>query len=303
MEIAADFPKKVKIVEVGARDGLQNEATHIPTSVKIDFINRLSETGLRAIEVTSFVSPKWIPQLSDHSEVFTQIVKKPLIQYSAFVPNVKGLEMAIEAGVKEVAVFSTPSEKFSKKNVNFSVHENLENIEKMIKLATDQKVKVRGYISCVLGCPYEGEINPQSVADLAGTLLTMGCYEISLGDTIGTGTPFKTATLMQTVLKSVPKNQLAVHFHDTFGQALVNIYVALSYGIATIDSSIAGLGGCPYAKGASGNVATEDVLYMLRGMNIETHVDFAKLISVSRFISTYLKKLPPKVAQAFANAE
>ncbi|HVX00688.1 MAG TPA: hydroxymethylglutaryl-CoA lyase, partial [Candidatus Babeliaceae bacterium] len=273
------------MVEVGARDGLQNESKNIPTQIKIEFINRLSETGLSVIEATSFVSPKWIPQLADHSEVFQGIKKNPNISYPVFVPNVKGLRLAMAAGVKEIAIFSTPSEEFCRRNINCLVAENMQNISELMLLAKENNIRVRGYISCVLGSPYHDEVTPDSVAEMTEKLNHLGCYEISLGDTIGVGTPMGTKKLLTTVLQKVNADQLAVHFHDTYGQALANIYVALECGIAVIDSSVAGLGGCPYAKGATGNVASEDVLYMLNGMGIHTGVDLDKLIEVGRFIS------------------
>lgn len=295
------FPTQVKIVEVGPRDGLQNESKFIPTDVKIDLINRLSDTGLTVIEATSFVSPKWIPQLADHKDVFMGIRKKPGISYPVLVPNLKGFDEAIALGVKEIAVFTTPSEQFSQKNTHCSVAESLERISEVVNKAQQHDVKIRGYISCVLGCPYEGEITPAKVAVIADKLFKMGCYEISLGDTIGVGTPLKTQQLLLTVAKDIPVSQLAVHFHDTYGQALANIYVALQQGIATIDSATAGLGGCPYAKGATGNVATEDVLYLLNGMNIKTNVDLKKIIAVGQYISEYLGRKPQsKVSLAFS---
>lgn len=284
------FPEAIKIVEVSPRDGLQNEAKIVPTDVKIEFINRLSETGLSAIEVTSFVSPKWVPQLADHKSVFKQINKKLNISYPVFVPNLTGLKNAIEVGVKEISVFTTPSELFCKKNINATVSESLEQISKMVKEAHQNSLLVRGYVSCVLGCPYEGEISPLSVANITQKLIDFGCYEVSLGDTIGIGTPSKTKNLLENVLKkTLPKN-LAVHFHDTYGQALVNIYVALEHGIAVVDSSVAGLGGCPYAMGASGNVATEDVVYMVEGMGIKTGINLQKLNEVGRFITKHLNR-------------
>lgn len=286
------FPSKVKIVEVGPRDGLQNESQLIPTNVKIDFINRLSDTGLSAIEVTSFVSPKWIPQLADSRDVFKGITKKPGISYPVLVPNAKGLESALEVGVKEIAIFSTPSEQFSKKNTNCSVAESIKRMSEIIHIAKKHELRIRGYLSCVLGCPYEGEISVSKVVQLADTLFRMGCDEISLGDTIGVGTPIKTKQLLETVLQNIPREHVAVHFHDTYGQALTNIYVALEQGISIIDSSIAGLGGCPYAKGATGNVATEEVVYMLQGMGIETGIDLQKLIATGRFISQALGRKP-----------
>lgn len=284
------FPKKVKIVEVGPRDGLQNESKIIPTSIKIDFINRLSETGLSVIEATSFVSPKWIPQLADHSEVYQGINKSNHINYPVIVFNKQGFENALAAGVKEIAVFTTPSELFCKRNANCTVLESIERIKAITQLAAMHHIRVRGYISCVLGCPFEGTIDPKSVEGIAKQLIDLGCYEISLGDTIGIGTAGTTHTLLKTVLKNISKDIIAVHFHDTYGQALANIYVALEHGIHVIDSSVAGLGGCPYAKGATGNVATEDVLYMLNGLDIDTGIDMHKLINVGCFITTYLER-------------
>ena len=284
------FPKKVKIVEVSPRDGLQNEKKILPTQIKIDFINRLSETGLKVIEATSFVSPKWIPQLADHETVFKKIKKFKNISYRVLVPNAKGFENALKCDVEEISVFTTPSELFSKHNTNMTVAESLKNIELVIKLAKKNHLKVRGYLSCVLGCPYQGKMDPKSVTALAEKLLALGCYEISLGDTIGVGTPSSTQKLLNTLFKKISPKKLAVHFHDTYGQALANIYVALEKGIATIDSSVAGLGGCPYAKGASGNVATEDVIYMLQGMNIKTGVDLEKIIKVGQWITHYLNR-------------
>lgn len=295
------FPTYVKIVEVGPRDGLQNESQTIPTNIKIEFINRLSETGLSVIETTSFVSPKWIPQLSDHHNVFEGITKKPGVSYPVFIPNARGLKNAVEVGVKDIAIFSTPSEKFCQKNVNCSVTECLNRATEITNMAKEHQLRVRGYISCVLGSPYGDEVTPQSVADLAEKLLQLGCDEISLGDTIGVGTPGKTKILLDAVLKKVPNDKLAVHFHDTYGQALVNIYVALENGIAVVDSSVGGLGGCPYAKGATGNVATEDVLYMLNGMGIKTGVDLKKLVETGRFVLTHLsKQTNSKVSRALA---
>lgn len=284
------FPTQVKMVEVGPRDGLQNESAIIPTDIKIEFINYLSETGLSVIEATSFVSAKWIPQLSDHQEVFKGIKKKENINYPVLVPNLTGFNQALAAGVKEISIFTTPSEQFSQRNTNCSVADSLKRISEVIAVAKHHDIRVRGYLSCVLGCPYEGNISPNSVADLADKLFQLGCYEISLGDTIGVGTPIKTKNLIETVSKKIPRENLAVHFHDTYGQALANIFVALESGIEVIDSSVSGLGGCPYAKGASGNVASEDVLYMLNGMGIKTGVNLEKLMAAGNFISTYLKR-------------
>lgn len=286
------FPKHVKIVEVCPRDGLQNEIKNIPTQVKIDFINLLSDTGLTVIETTSFVSPRWVPQLADNREVFAGIEKKPNVAYPVLVPNLKGLEAAIAVGVQEIAVFSTPSEQFSQHNTHCSVAESLRRIEEVLDLAKQNHIRIRAYISCVLGCPYEGKMAAEKVANLADKLFKMGCYEISLGDTIGVGTPLATQHLLELVSQYVPISKLAVHFHDTYGQALANIYAALSLGIAIVDSSVAGIGGCPYAKGATGNVATEDVLYMLNGMGIETGVDLKKLLAAGRFISQHLDRQP-----------
>ncbi|EKD73726.1 MAG: hypothetical protein ACD_45C00210G0002 [uncultured bacterium] len=284
------LPKFVKLVEVSPRDGLQNETKTIPTPIKIEFINRLSETGLTVIEATSFVSPKWIPQLADHDEVYRSITKKKSISYPVLVPNKQGFDNALLAGVKEIAVFTTPSETFCQRNTNCTVAESLQKISEIAKAAKANHVRMRGYLSCVLGCPYEGDITPKAVTDLAEQLMQLGCYEISLGDTIGIGTAGKTKMLLETVMQKMPVEKIAVHFHDTYGQALVNIYVALQLGVQVVDSSVAGLGGCPYAKGASGNVATEDVLYMLNGLHIETGVDLKKLIDVGRYITQYLEK-------------
>ena len=294
------FPTEVKLVEVSPRDGLQNEKQIVSTEIKIDLINQLSETGLTVIEATSFVSPKWIPQLADGPQVLDGIQKKAGVSYPVLIPNVKGLENALCYGVKDIAVFTTASETFSQKNTNCSVEESLIRIEAVIKLAKEHNISVRAYLSCVLGCPYEGEIAKEKTVELALKLFQMGCNEISLGDTIGVGTPSKTHELIECAIKKIPVKSLAVHFHDTYGQALANIYAALSQGIAIIDSSVSGLGGCPYAKGATGNVATEDVLYMLNGMNIKTGVDLKKLIKVGQFISQQLgRKSQSKVNLAY----
>lgn len=296
------LPKRVKIVEVAPRDGLQNEAKTIPTATKIDFINRLSQTGLSVIEATSFVSPKWIPQLGDASEVFAGIDKERGVTYPVLVPNVTGLKAAMAVGVKEIAVFTTASEKFSQKNTNCSVKESMERIAQVVTVAKQHQLRVRAYLSCVLGCPYEGEMAPEKTAKLAQELAALQCDECSLGDTIGVGTPLKTQQLIEKVAAVIPIEKIAVHFHDTYGQALVNIFAAMQMGVAIIDSSVAGLGGCPYAKGASGNVATEDVVYMLNGMGIETGVDLAKLVNVGRFISAILgHAVTSKVNTAFSD--
>ncbi len=293
------FPSKVSIVEVGARDGLQNEKAVLSAKDKIHLVNLLSASGLKRIEAGSFVSPKWVPQMADSNEVFKGISRTKEVVYSALTPNLKGFEAALAVGVDEVAIFGAASESFSQKNINCSISESLKRFEPVIAAANTHKIPVRGYVSCVMGCPYEGEIASESVALVSKTLHGMGCYEISLGDTIGTGNPASTARLLEHVCQQVPVADLAVHFHDTYGQALVNIYTALQYGISNIDSAVAGLGGCPYAKGASGNVATEDVLYMLNGLGIETDVSMDKLLVATEFISSVLDRKPvSKVANA-----
>lgn len=280
----------VKLVEVSPRDGLQNEKKIVSTGIKVELVNRLSATGLATIETTSFVSPKWIPQLADHSEVYQRITKQQEISYPVVVFNKRGLIDALAVGVREIAVFTTPSEKFCQRNANCSVAENLQEITELMQIAKQHAIRVRAYISCVLGCPYEGNMLPTAVASLAEKLMALNCDEISLGDTIGVGTPGKTKTLLQAVINRIPVTALAVHFHNTYGQALANIYVALENGIRVIDSSVAGLGGCPYAKGASGNVASEDVIYMLHGLGVKTGVDLEKLIKVGHFIAHYLEQ-------------
>lgn len=284
------FPQTVKIVEVGPRDGLQNEKNFLPTAIKIEFINRLSQSGYTAIETTSFVAPKWIPQLADHSEVFAQIKKYSHISYSVLVPNQQGFEAALTLGVKEVAIFTAASQSFTHKNINCSIEESFERFTPIIKEAIANNIKVRGYVSCALGCPYEGDIAPSVVANIAKQLYELGCYEISLGDTIGVGTPLKAQKMLETVASNVPIQYLAGHFHDTYGQALANIFAVMELGMNVFDSSIAGLGGCPYAKGASGNVATEDLVYMLHGMNIQTGLDLAGIIDTGIFICDQLGK-------------
>jgi hydroxymethylglutaryl-CoA lyase len=297
----AALPKKVRIVEVGPRDGLQNEKMEVPTQVKLELIARLADAGLPAVEATAFVSPKWIPQMADHTEVLEGIRRKPGVSYPVLTPNLKGFEAARAAGATEVAVFGAASESFSKKNINCSIAESLERFRPVADAARRADIKVRGYISCVLGCPYEGEIAPGKVAEVARALHDMGCYEISLGDTIGTGTPGKTKAMIEACAKAVPIAQLAGHYHDTYGQALANIYASLEMGVATFDSSVAGLGGCPYAKGASGNVATEDVVYLLNGLGIDTGIDLAKLVATGQWICGVIGKEPQsKAARAIA---
>jgi hydroxymethylglutaryl-CoA lyase len=293
--------RDIRIVEVGPRDGLQNEKQMIPTSVKVELINQLSETGLPAIEATSFVSPKWVPQMGDAFQVMQQIQRNPNVDYPVLTPNVKGLEKALEAQVKEVAIFGAASETFSHRNINCSIEESLKRFTDVMRIAKEKGIRVRGYISCVLGCPYEGQIDPVKVTKVAEKMLDMGCYEISLGDTIGVGTPGSMRTLLRTILPHIPVERLAVHCHDTYGQALANILVAIDMGVRTVDSAIAGLGGCPYAKGASGNVATEDVVYMLNGLGLRTGVDLDRLIKTGNFIAAQLgRENGSKVARALS---
>jgi len=280
----------VRIVEVGPRDGLQNEPGSVPTAVKVELIERLADAGLPAVEATAFVSPKWVPQMADHTEVLERVRRKPGVSYPVLTPNLKGFEAARAAGAKEVAVFGAASESFSKKNINCTIAESLERFSPVVSEAKKHNVKVRGYVSCVLGCPYEGEVKPAKVAEVAGALYDMGCYEVSLGDTIGVGTPGKTKAMIEACAKRVPLDKLAGHYHDTYGQALANIYASLEMDLATFDASIAGLGGCPYAAGASGNVATEDVVYMLHGLGIRTGVDLDKLVEIGDWISDFLKR-------------
>lgn len=284
------LPKTVRLVEVGPRDGLQNEQQPISVADKVQLVNDLSAAGLGYIEVGSFVSPKWVPQMAGSAEVFAQIEQRPGVTYAALTPNLKGFEAALEAGVREVAVFAAASEAFSKRNINCSIDDSLLRFEPLMAAAARHSVRVRGYISCVLGCPYEGAVDPSRVAEIAAELIGMGCYEVSLGDTIGVGTAGDTRRLIDAVSKRVPREQLAGHFHDTYGQALANIHAALLDGIAVFDSSVAGLGGCPYARGATGNVATEDVLYLLNGLGIDTGVDMQRLVSAGERICQVLGK-------------
>ena len=284
------LPTSVKIVEVGARDGLQNEATTIPTTVKLKLITMLVNAGLSVIEATSFVSPKWIPQLADQKEVMARLPKTKKVSFPVLTPNLKGFENAVAAGAKEVAVFAAASESFSKKNINCSIKQSIAQYQSVFSRANELNIPVRGYVSCVLGCPYEGDLDQKQVTEVADRLFQAGCYEISLGDTIGVGTPGKTKALISQISQSIPVENLAVHFHDTYGQALANIYAALQTGVSVIDSSVAGLGGCPYAKGASGNVATEDVVYMLNGLSINTDINLDKLVDAGDYISQYLQR-------------
>lgn len=298
----AAFPDVVKIVEVGARDGLQNEKA-VSTKDKITLINALSDAGLKNIEAGAFVSPKWVPQMADSAEVINAL-DLPHVNLSALTPNLKGAQLAKQAGIKEFAIFTAASEAFCQKNINCSIEESIARFSEVMAFAKTHNIRVRGYVSCVLGCPYEGEIDPQKVLAVSQSLLDMGCYEISLGDTIGVGTASKVTELLTHLLKHIDKSKLAVHFHDTYGQALTNIYAALSLGIATVDAAVAGLGGCPYAKGASGNVATEDVVYLLNGLGIEHGIDLQRLSGAGWRITQALDKTPvSKVSIALGNPQ
>ncbi|MDI3261660.1 MAG: hydroxymethylglutaryl-CoA lyase [Fulvimonas sp.] len=278
----------VRIVEVAPRDGLQNEKTLLPTATKIELIERLADTGLKAIEATSFVSPKWVPQMADAAEVYAGIRKVPGVSYPVLVPNLAGYERARSVGVTEIAVFTAASEGFSRKNINASIDESIERFEPVIERARVDGVKVRGYVSTVLGCPYQGEVPVADVVRVAARLHALGCYEVSLGDTIGVGTPAKARAMLRAVAREVPMSALAVHFHDTYGQALANILACLEEGVRTVDSAVSGTGGCPYAQGASGNVATEDVVYMLHGMGLHTGVDLDRLVAVGAWLAARL---------------
>ncbi|PMR72580.1 hydroxymethylglutaryl-CoA lyase [Billgrantia endophytica] len=279
------FPKQVRLVEVGPRDGLQNEPNLIDTATKLELIDRLGAAGIGYIEAASFVSPKWVPQMADHRDVMTGLKRRQGVTYAALTPNLKGLEAALECGVEEVAVFGAASEAFSQKNINCSVAESLERFAPVLERAKQANVRVRGYVSCVLGCPYEGEIAPAKVAEVSKALYEMGCYEVSLGDTIGVGTPLKAKRMIDAVRREIPIDKLAAHFHDTYGQALANLYAVLEEGIGVVDSSVAGLGGCPYAKGASGNVASEDVVYLLNGLGIDTGIELDRLAETGTWIT------------------
>jgi hydroxymethylglutaryl-CoA lyase len=302
MRKMGSVPNFVRLVEVGPRDGLQNEPGEVPTAVKVELIERLADAGLPAVEATAFVSPKWIPQMADHTEVMERIRRKPGVSYPVLTPNLKGFEAARAAGATEVAIFGAASETFSRKNINCSIAESLERFRPVVGEAKSSNIKVRGYVSCVLGCPYEGEIKPERVADVAAALYEMGCYEVSLGDTIGTGTPGKTKAMIEACAQRMPLERLAGHYHDTYGQALANIYASLEMGVATFDASVAGLGGCPYAAGASGNVATEDVIYLLDGLGLRTGVDLDRLVGIGQWICSILKKEPAsKAGRALAS--
>jgi hydroxymethylglutaryl-CoA lyase len=293
----------VRIVEVGPRDGLQNEKSIVATADKIELIDRLTQTGLRTIEATSFVSPKWVPQLADAAEVFSAIAKRPGVAYPVLVPNEKGYERAREVGVAEVAVFTAASEAFNRKNINAGIDESIERFRPVLERARADGVKVRGYVSTVLGCPYQGEVPVADVVRVAQRLHQLGCYEISLGDTIGVGTPHKAGAMLKAVAGEVPLAALAVHFHDTYGQALANILACLEHGVRVVDASVSGAGGCPYAKGASGNVASEDVVYLLHGLGFETGIDLARLSETGRWLSARLgRETASKVGKALAAA-
>lgn len=285
-----NLPKRVKIVEVGPRDGLQNEKEVVPTATKIELIDRLAEAGLRFIEATSFVSPKWVPQMADNSVVMRGIKRQNATIYAVLTPNLQGFDAAVEAGATEVAIFGAASESFSRKNINCSIAESLKRFEPVVSAASALEIPVRGYVSCVVGCPYEGAVAPQQAAAVARMLYEMGCHEVSLGDTIGVGTPASISRLLEACAATIPIGKLAGHFHDTYGMAIANIYASLQMGLAAFDSSVAGLGGCPYAQGASGNVATEDVVYLLDGLGIESGVDLAKLASVGDWISRAINR-------------
>ncbi|MBS0557281.1 MAG: hydroxymethylglutaryl-CoA lyase [Proteobacteria bacterium] len=284
------LPTHVRLVEVGPRDGLQNEKAIVPTPVKIELIDRLSDTGLQTIEATSFVSPKWVPQMADATDVYTAIRKAPGVRYPVLVPNLQGYERARAAGVGEIAVFTAASEAFNRKNINASIDESIERFMPVLEHAKTDGVAVRGYVSTVLGCPYQGEVPLADVVRVAKRLRDLGCYEISLGDTIGIGTPAKARAMLAAVAAAVPMTALAVHFHDTRGQALANILACLELGVGVVDAAVSGVGGCPYARGATGNVASEDVVYMLHGMGIATGIDLDKLIDTGRWLSAQLQR-------------
>ena len=283
---------KVRIVEVGARDGLQNEKQTVATELKLELIDRLGAAGVTAIEATAFVSPKWIPQMADHDAIMRRLVKRPGVSYPVLTPNFKGFEAAADAGAAEVAVFAAASESFSQKNINCSIAESIARFEPVFAAAKAKGIKVRGYVSCVIACPYEGAIAPQAVADVAQALFERGAYEVSLGDTIGVGTPASLERMLEAVAKRVPIAQLAGHYHDTYGMAIANVDASWRFGVRTFDSSISGLGGCPYAKGATGNVATEDVVYLLHGLGADTGIDLDLLVDTSAWISERLSREP-----------
>jgi isopropylmalate/homocitrate/citramalate synthase len=291
--------ESVKVVEVGPRDGLQNEKVTIPTQTKVDYITALGDAGLRVIEAGAFVSPKWVPQMADSADVYRDIPKDPGVEYPVLVPNMKGLERAIDVGVKSIAIFTAASESFNKRNINMTIDESFENFAQVVPRALGEGMRVRGYVSTAFGCPYEGEVAPEKVLEVVARLLDLGCYEVSVGDTIGVGTPMQVQGVIGMLLQVVPPKRLAMHFHDTRGTALANTLAALEMGITTFDSSAGGLGGCPYAPGASGNMATEDLIYLLDGMGIESGVDLKRLVDASSIIAPYLDHpLPGRYLQA-----
>jgi hydroxymethylglutaryl-CoA lyase len=296
MKLSVD---SVKIVEVGPRDGLQNESSVVPTQARVDYITALSDAGLKVIEAGAFVSPKWVPQMAGTAEVYAEIPKDPGVEYPVLVPNMKGLERAIEAGVKSIAIFTAASDTFNKRNINMSIDESFENYAPVAVRAREEGMRVRGYVSTAFGCPYEGDVAPEKVLEVSARLLDLGCYEVSIGDTIGVGTPMQVQGVIGILLQVIPRSHLAMHFHDTRGTALANTLAALEMGIATFDASSGGLGGCPYAPGASGNLATEDLVYMLDRMGIETGVDLNRLVQASMIIAPYLDHpLPGRYLQA-----
>ncbi|TWT22181.1 hydroxymethylglutaryl-CoA lyase [Luteimonas wenzhouensis] len=295
------MPDRVRIVEVGPRDGLQNERAMVPTAAKIELVDRLSATGLQTIEATSFVSPKWVPQLADAAEVFAGITRRPGVSYPVLVPNLQGYERALAAGAREVAVFTAASEAFNLKNTNAGIDASLERFAPVLERARADGVRVRGYVSTVLGCPYQGEVPLADVVRVARALHAMGCYEVSLGDTIGVGTPMRARDMLRAVAAEVPMAALAVHFHDTWGQALANVLACLEEGVAVVDSAVAGAGGCPYARGASGNLASEDLVYMLHGMGLHTGVDLDRLADTGRWLAGLLgRETGSKAGRALA---
>ncbi len=293
------LPKTVRLVEVGPRDGLQNERQVVPTAIKIELVDRLADCGFTTIEATAFVSPKWVPQMADAAEVMAGIERRAGVSYPVLAPNERGLESAIAAGATEVAVFAAASEAFSQKNINCTIGESLERFKPVLARAREARMKVRGYVSCALGCPYQGEVTPVAVTEVARALYEMGCYEISLGDTIGTGTPGKTQAMIEAVARHVPIERLAGHYHDTYGMAIANIYASLQMGVSVFDAAVGGLGGCPYAKGASGNVASEEVVWLLTGLGIDCGIDLDKLVATAAWIAERLGRMPEsKVARA-----
>jgi hydroxymethylglutaryl-CoA lyase len=301
--VTEQLPGRVKVVEVGPRDGLQNEQQQVPTETKIELVLRLADAGLPVVEATSFVSPRWIPQLADAEQVMAGIGKRPDTVFPVLVPNIQGLERAVLAGAGEIAVFTAASEEFNRKNINAGIQESMVRIRGIAEQAGASGLRVRGYVSCVLGCPYQGQVATETVVDIARQLVDAGCYEVSLGDTIGSGTPVAARNLVQSVAEAIGLDRIAVHFHDTRGQALANVFACLEAGVSTVDASVAGLGGCPYARGATGNLATEDLVYMLHGMGIATGVDLDALVAAGLFISDALGRPPASRIGAIADRE